>query len=161
MYGCSGGQDTDLTIWDLTALEPVFRLRGHRGAIVGIDFINRYNSLTTLKDIAHNNNSSEYSHTSGSNNNDLSATAEMYNTQYVVSSSADGLLKIWDITLRQCVQSILVADTPLTAMMVDECGRRVYCGMREGFIKVYSTDSVKTGKLAAAGSLANNNSSAG
>lgn len=68
----------------------------------------------------------------------------MHDAQYVVSSSADGLLKVWDITLRQCVQSILVADTPLTAMMLDVSGRRVYCGMREGFIKVYRTDNVKS-----------------
>jgi U3 small nucleolar RNA-associated protein 12 len=33
---CSGGQDTDVTVWDVTSHEALFRLRGHRGAIVGL-----------------------------------------------------------------------------------------------------------------------------
>lgn len=35
----TGGQDTDVTVWDATAEDPLYRLRGHRGAVVGVSLI--------------------------------------------------------------------------------------------------------------------------
>jgi U3 small nucleolar RNA-associated protein 12 len=35
----SGGQDTDITIWDATTLEATYRLTGHRGAVVSCAFL--------------------------------------------------------------------------------------------------------------------------
>ncbi|CCW67912.1 unnamed protein product [Phytomonas sp. Hart1] len=55
----------------------------------------------------------------------------------LVSAAADGLIKVWNVALRQCVQTIVVSDAQITAMVADCEGLRLYCGLRESVIKVY------------------------
>lgn len=103
---CSGGQDTDLTVWDLVSQEAVFRLRGHRGGVVGLQFV-----------------------------------PKRQDSDVVVSAAADGLLKVWNLSLRQCVQTVVASDAQVTSMVMDSEGRRLLCGMRESYIKVYTIES--------------------
>lgn len=97
---CSGGQDTDITIWDIMGQEPVCRLRGHRGGVVSLQFPRHKEGV-------------------------------------VISAAADGLIKVWDLALRQCVQTVIASDTQITSAVMDCEGRRLYCGLRENFLKVY------------------------
>ena len=44
----SGGTDTDIVLWDVTTQDPVFRLRGHKSAILGLTFIQGNSKLVSV-----------------------------------------------------------------------------------------------------------------
>jgi U3 small nucleolar RNA-associated protein 12 len=71
-YMMSGGQDTNIVLWDVVGREAIARLQGHHGAILGLHGVGT--------------------------------------TGTFVSTSADGLLKVWDIALQACVQTLVVCD---------------------------------------------------
>lgn len=119
---CTGGQDTDITVWDLVMQEASFRLRGHRGGVVSLVCFSR------------NGQSQTRHHTTEQD--------AMAGRSLVLSASADGLVKCWDLELRQCLHTIVASDAQITAMVADSAGRRLYCGLRENYIQVYNTEQL-------------------
>ena len=110
---CSGGQDTDITIWDSTTQEASYRLTGHRGAVVSCRFIPKRDDV-------------------------------------LVSGSADGLIKIWDLKVQQCVQTIVASDTQVTSLLADEGGFRLFCGLRENVLKIFDISALSSAGYGAA-----------
>ncbi|GET87082.1 hypothetical protein, conserved [Leishmania tarentolae] len=127
---CSAGQDTDITVWDLVSHEASFRLRGHRGGVVALAMVPsssmRANTVGEM----------------GGSSGNVSGTAS--DRTLLLSGSADGLVKTWDLTLRQCLHTVIASDTQVTAMVADSQGRRLYCGLRENYLKVYNTEPLLT-----------------
>ena len=79
----SGSNDGSVVLWDIVAETGLFRLLGHRGGITDLNFVS-VGSPTTP------------STTSGS-----SSMMDL-----LVSSSLDGLVKIWDLQGQCCIQTI-------------------------------------------------------
>ena len=96
----SGGQDTTLAVWDCICQEPLYRLAGHRGAIIGCAVVTRRGS-------------------------------------FFLSAAADGLIKVWNAEVQQCIQTVVVSDTQVTAMLLDPSQTRLFAGLRENVIKVF------------------------
>jgi len=96
----SGAQDTDITLWDVSCQEPAFRLKGHRGGVVGLRFVPNHDDA-------------------------------------LISGAADGWIKVWNLDVRQCVQTIVASDAQVTSMCLDVTGQRLYVGLREDVIRVY------------------------
>lgn len=119
---CSGGQDTDVTVWDLMSQEAVYRLRGHRGGIVSLQFT-----------------------PSRGGDGGGKGRGGKAGDSLLISGAADGLVKVWDLSLRQCLQTVVASDAQVTSLALDCEGRRLYCGVRESLIKVYSLDAVGKG----------------
>ncbi|KAH9597974.1 Small-subunit processome [Trypanosoma melophagium] len=113
---CSGGQDTDLTVWDLVTQEASFRLRGHRGGVVGVEFVPQEEGAA--------------------------AAVGGVGMGMVVTGAADGLIKVWDIGVRQCVQTLVASDAQVSSLCLDSAGRRLYCGLRESQLKVFNTEAL-------------------
>ncbi|CAC9468653.1 UTP12 [Leishmania donovani] len=133
---CSAGQDTDITVWDLVSQEASFRLRGHRGGVVALAMVPSLSTrISTVGDM-------------GGSSGNFSGTA--YDRTLLLSGSADGLVKTWDLTLRQCLHTVIASDTQVTAMVADSQGRRLYCGLRENYLKVYNTEPLLTSASLAA-----------
>lgn len=110
----SGGQDTDITLWDVSSEEPSCRLKGHRGGVVGLAFVP--------------------------------------NRPFLISAGADGWVKVWDLTVHQCTQTVVASDSQVTSLCLDASGMRLYCGVRDNTIRVYALraesstdDSTSTG----------------
>jgi U3 small nucleolar RNA-associated protein 12 len=135
---CSGGQDTDITVWDLVSQEASFRLRGHRGGVVALSLVP--SSAAGARAINNTNNSSY--------NGALAAGAVSRDRTLLLSGSADGLVKTWDLTLRQCLYTVIASDTQITAMVADSQGKRLYCGLRENYLRVYNTEPLLLGGAA-------------
>ncbi|ORC86315.1 uncharacterized protein TM35_000291970 [Trypanosoma theileri] len=112
---CSGGQDTDLTVWDLVTQEASFRLRGHRGGVVGVEFVPQEGAAAAVGGVGMG---------------------------MVVTGAADGLIKVWDIGIRQCVQTLVASDAQVSSICLDSAGRRLYCGLRESQLKVFNTEAL-------------------
>jgi U3 small nucleolar RNA-associated protein 12 len=49
---CSGGEDTEIVVWDLLSGTGLYRFKGHKGSITGLSFLEKSNSLiSTSKDM--------------------------------------------------------------------------------------------------------------
>lgn len=83
----SGSQDTNITLWDIVAEAGMFRLRGHRDAITDFAFV--------------------YADGVASDAPSTSAQASSDSKRYLISTSKDGLIKIWDTSLQHCVETLL------------------------------------------------------
>ncbi|KAK7197501.1 WD domain, G-beta repeat/Dip2/Utp12 Family [Novymonas esmeraldas] len=128
---CSGGQDTDVTVWDLVSQEASFRLRGHRGGVVALSILPSPSSA------------------GGSGGGSGGGGGGARERTLLLSGSADGLVKTWDVALRHCLHTVIASDTQVTAMVADSQGRRLYCGLRENYLKVYNTESLLLSAVAA------------
>ncbi|KPI84621.1 hypothetical protein ABL78_6326 [Leptomonas seymouri] len=140
---CSGGQDTDITVWDLVSQEASFRLRGHRGGVVALSMVP---SSTAASAAAATPAAAIMTDDSRNGGGVMSRDRAL-----LLSGSADGLVKTWDLTLRQCLYTVIASDTQITAMVADSQGRRLYCGLRENYLRVYNTEPLLLGEAAAGG----------
>lgn len=103
---CSGGQDTDITVWDVMAQEALYRMRGHRGAVVSLELV---------------------------------SGGEGGSSAFLISGSADGLVKVWNLAVQQCVQTVVASDAQVTCCALDLSGTRLFVGLRDDLIKVFDT----------------------
>lgn len=76
----SGSADSSIIVWDLVAEEGLFKLKGHKAQITGVALLNA--------------------------SADEAQTAEL-GEDYLVSVSKDGLVKLWDLKAKQCVETHL------------------------------------------------------
>eukprot|EP00796_Vickermania_ingenoplastis_P008936 gene8937-6269_t len=141
---CSAGQDTDVTVWDLIGMEPAFRLRGHRGGVTGMAFVPPKHGGRALTQIdrpaAQQQSGGALPSVAGS-----AASTQWHSgvgVQVLVTAGADGWIKVWDLHLRQCLQTLVACDTQVTALYMDPVGARLYCGLRENVIKVYNMEAL-------------------
>merc|ERR1711871_360321 len=74
----SGGGDNDIVLWDVVSLTAKFRLRGHKGPVTSLLFVNDANNITSSS-----------------------------SSSYLVSGSTDTLLKVWDVNTAHCIQTIV------------------------------------------------------
>ena len=122
----SGSQDTNIILWDIIAESGLFRLKGHRDAITDLHFIY----------------SSEGDDAPSTSNNDLTS---YQGKKYLASTSKDGLLKLWDLSLQHCVETVLPGRGEIWSLSVlqpfpaieDDVGALVLVGNSEGKVKLY------------------------
>jgi U3 small nucleolar RNA-associated protein 12 len=87
--GCvlaTGGRNGDVVLWDVTAERGMYRLRGHRDAVTDVAFVSRSAHAATVE-------------------NDVAGVAST--ARALISSSRDGLVKVWDLETQHCVQTLL------------------------------------------------------
>ena len=89
----SGGSEGEIVVWDRIAEVGLFRLRGHRGPVMAIHWIPH----PTYPTNAH--------------------------PGYLVSTSKDTYLKLWDLSTQHCVQTVVVGR-----------GEVWSCGIREEYV---------------------------
>lgn len=112
----SGGTEGEIVVWDTVAEVGLFRLRGHRGPVTSIRFIPH----PTLSVTAH--------------------------PGYLLSTSKDTYLKLWDLSTQHCVQTVVVGRGEVTSCdAMEEVGEEegqgrwiVVTGSGDGEAKVWS-----------------------
>ena len=91
----SGSRDTDIIVWDLIAEVGLFKLRAHKDQITSLNF------LRTPSEPQHEEDRSSNSHVSVSAlNQPIEETGG-----YLLSTSKDALIKIWDLASRHCIET--------------------------------------------------------
>jgi U3 small nucleolar RNA-associated protein 12 len=118
----SGGTEGEIVVWDTVAEVGLFRLRGHRGPVTSIRFIPH----PTLEVTSH--------------------------PGYLVSSSKDTYLKLWDLSTQHCIQTVVVGRGEVTSCdAMEEAGEDgeggdgrwiVITGSGDGEAKVWSIERV-------------------
>ncbi|KAE8220668.1 hypothetical protein CF319_g5839 [Tilletia indica] len=94
----SGSQDTDLILWDIVAESGLYRLRGHRDAITQVLFVPEL-PVSTLEDAGPS-----------------SLRSSRDTARYLLSTSKDGFLKLWDLSLQHCVETAIPGKGEIWSM---------------------------------------------
>ncbi|KAJ2591119.1 beta transducin [Coemansia sp. RSA 1722] len=113
----SGARDTDIIFWDVVGEVGLFKLRGHKDEITGIAFV---------------------SASSGGNaDSALNASSQ----GYVVSSSKDTLVKLWDLRARHCVQTLVTHRSEVWSLAVSPDQRLLITGTSDMELRVWKIDT--------------------
>lgn len=86
----SGGTEGEIVVWDRVAEVGLFRLKGHRAPVTGLNFIPH----PTLSVTSH--------------------------PGYLVSVAKDSYLKLWDLGTQHCVQTVVVGRGEIACLAVQE-----------------------------------------
>ena len=137
----SGSKDTDIIVWDLVAETGLFKLRGHKDQITGLQYLHVGRELLTANGgtTAVNTPAND-----GPNGRD-------HHTGYLISTSKDALIKIWDIGSQHCIETHIAQSNGECWSMgvsVDQSG--LVTAGNDGELKVWSIDLAGLFKAATA-----------
>ncbi|KAF2830965.1 WD40 repeat-like protein [Ophiobolus disseminans] len=114
----SGSKDTDIVIWDLVSETGLFKLRGHKGQVTGLQFLHP---------------SSE-----GMDKEDTEMDSDHV---FLLSTSKDALIKIWDVTSQHCIEThIAQTNGECWALGVSPDGSGCITAGNDGELKVWAID---------------------
>ena len=83
----SGSKDTNIIVWDIIAEEGLYKLRGHKDEVTGIKFVEPQPELEV-----------------GDGNQQV-MTMEPSIDGWLLTTSKDSLIKLWDLSVRYCVET--------------------------------------------------------
>ncbi|KAF9247204.1 WD-repeat-containing protein [Melanogaster broomeanus] len=109
----SGSQDTDLIIWDIVAEAGLYRLRGHRDQITAIRFLAPP---------------------------ELPSTSTASSTHFLLSTSKDTLMKLWDLSTQHCMQTVVAHRSEVWTMDINPQQNLIFTGGSEGDLKTWKID---------------------
>ncbi|KAJ2402394.1 beta transducin [Coemansia sp. RSA 2559] len=116
----SGSRDTDLVLWDIIGETGLYRLRGHKDEITGIAFVGSSKHAASA----------------------LNASSE----GYIVTSSKDTLVKLWDLRARHCIQTLVSHRSEVWSMAASPDGRLLVTGTSDAELRVWTIDVEKLDK---------------
>lgn len=117
----SGSRDTDIIIWNLLSETSEFRLRGHKDQITGLAFL-----PTPVE-----NNAQE---------GDEVYSGEV-EEKYLLSTSKDALVKIWDLTTPHCIEThVAQTSGECWALGLSPDGAGCITAGNDGELKVWQLD---------------------
>ncbi|KAJ2556560.1 beta transducin [Coemansia sp. RSA 1933] len=119
----SGSRDTDLILWDVVGETGLYRLRGHKDEITDIAFIRSSKNAASA----------------------LNASSE----GYIVTSSKDTLVKLWDLRARHCIQTLVSHRSEVWSMAASPDGRLLVTGTSDAELRVWTIDIEKLDRVAA------------
>ncbi|SJX61232.1 related to DIP2-Dom34p-interacting protein [Sporisorium reilianum f. sp. reilianum] len=101
----SASLDTDIILWDLVAETGLYRLRGHRDAVTAIAFVRTPSTLLQ---------------SNGASSSAAAVHTDSNAAGYLLSTSKDGLLKLWDLSLQHCVETVVHGSTEIWSLAVSQ-----------------------------------------
>jgi U3 small nucleolar RNA-associated protein 12 len=87
----SGGVEGEIVVWDVLGEVGLFRLKGHRGGISG------------LKYLPHP---------------DATSTGTAGKKGFLLSTAKDGMMKLWDLDTRHCLETVVVGRGEVASLDV-------------------------------------------
>ena len=125
----SGAQDTDLIVWDLVDEVGLFKLRGHKNQITGVHFLEPGREEHAL--INGNSDGLAKGYANGSS----------HSPGYLLSSSKDALIKLWDLDSRHCIETHVVqSDGECWSLALSPRRDSCITAGNEGELKLWSID---------------------
>ncbi|KAI7888858.1 WD40-repeat-containing domain protein [Mucor mucedo] len=110
----SGSKDTDLIIWDIISESGLYRLKGHKDQITCLAFLN----------------------TKQMEENDVGVSTE----GYVLSSSKDTLIKLWDLSAQYCRETLVGHRSEVWSFAVSKDQKIIISGGAEAQLKAWKID---------------------
>ncbi|VTZ70101.1 U3 small nucleolar RNA-associated protein 12, putative [Plasmodium chabaudi chabaudi] len=110
-YLCSCSKDTNIILWDIVNDKGMYKLEGHTNAVNDIEFLEI-------------------------ENNDVE---NFINNNLLVSVSKDGLIKVWDLNIQMCVQTIVDCEDEINCLVVNESNTRLIVACNNT-LRIYKID---------------------
>ena len=118
----SGGNDTDVVVWDCVSEQGLCRLRGHRGAVTDLAFVEERPPGPGGR-----------------------PAEPLRPPELLVSCSKDGIVRVWSLEAQRCVQVLPVGVeagvSEVWSLDVDPFGRRLVLGASDHFLRLYAVDA--------------------
>lgn len=112
----SGSRDTDIIIWNLLSETAEFRLKGHKDQITGMAFLRTSRAADSVDE-------------------------ENEEERYLLSTSKDALVKIWDLSAQHCIEThVAQSSGECWALGMSPEGTGCITAGRDGELKVWSLD---------------------
>ena len=107
----SGSKDTDIIVWDLLAEKALFRLRGHKDQITGLELLSTKTETGDLRQ------------------------------DYLLSASKDALVKVWDLNNPHCIEThVAQTNGECWALGLSPDGDGCITAGNDGELKVWQID---------------------
>lgn len=143
----SGGRDTDIIIWNLLSEQAEFRLRGHKDQVMGLEFLR---TRVRTRQSPHTDEAVDV--TGGSEVEDGEVEEK-----YLLSTSKDALIKIWDLTSPHCVEThVAQTNGECWALGLSPDGASCITAGNDGELKVWRLDLDALAELGASHSESKN-----
>ena len=127
----SGAKDTDIIIWDLVAETGLFKLRGHKGQITGLHFLDVPRNSPGTSAVVNGNGARIDD--SEKRNGDPGS--------YLLSTARDALIKMWDVDSQHCVEThVAQSNGDCWSMGVSSDSSGAITAGNDGELKVWSID---------------------
>ena len=129
----SGAKDTDIIVWDLVAEVGLFKLRGHKDQITALQFL-------LPRGQVHSTEDQENGGIDGAIDGDS-------NGGFLLTTSKDALIKLWDIASQHCIEThVAQTNGECWAMGVAPDGSGCITAGNDGELKIWSIDSKALGE---------------
>ena len=126
----SGSRDTDIIVWELVGEQAQFRLRGHKDQITGIEFLR-----TRVRPQRQSPRTDEAVDVAGSEGD------EEIEEKYLISTSKDALVKIWDLTTPHCAEThVAQTNGECWALGLSQDAQGCITAGSDGELKVWHLD---------------------
>jgi U3 small nucleolar RNA-associated protein 12 len=123
----SGSRDTDIIVWNLLSEAAEFRLRGHKDQITGLAFVR---TPVSRQQSPHTDEAV-----------DVSANDEDFEEKYLLSTSKDALVKLWDLESPHCIEThVAQTNGECWALAMNPDGDGCITAGNDGELKVWSLD---------------------
>ncbi|KAK0260113.1 beta transducin [Friedmanniomyces endolithicus] len=124
----SGSRDTDIIVWNLLSETAEFRLRGHKDQITGLAFLQ---TPVRRRQSPHTDEALDVGA------DDVDEMEE----KYLVSTSKDALIKLWDLTSPHCVEThVAQTNGECWALGMSPDGAGCITAGNDGELKVWQID---------------------
>ncbi|EPS45083.1 hypothetical protein H072_885 [Dactylellina haptotyla CBS 200.50] len=114
----SGSRDTDIIVWDLIAEVGLYKLRGHKDQITGIEFL----------------------HFKAEDFPDDVVPQSTFEHGYLLSTSKDTLIKLWDLSSQHCVETHVAHTGECWALGVTADEEGAITAGNDGEMKVWTIE---------------------
>ena len=123
----SGSKDTDIIVWNLLSESAEYRLRGHKDQITGLAFIR---TPVSRPQSPHTDEAV-----------DVSTEVEEFEEKYLLSTSKDALVKLWDLSSPHCIEThVAQTNGECWALGMNPDGDGCITAGNDGELKVWSLD---------------------
>lgn len=135
----SGAKDADVILWDLIAEVGLYKLRGHKDQITGLQFLD----LGSSKEPSTGDIVSQ-----GLDDSNPLSSSEGANSAFLMTTSKDSLIRLWDLSSQHCIEThVAQSNGECWSLSIAPAGSGCITSGNDGEIKVWWIDTERLGRF--------------
>ncbi len=154
-----GHEDGSIRIWHFKESESRIVFRGHKTAVTALSFSpdgSRLASGSRDTDVVLWDFASETGLFRLRGHNNLISNIEFLTENYLITSSKDSLIKLWDLQAQHCIETEVSHRAEITGFILTQDSKFMLTVGADGFIRIFSVDFEALDKKLIAGEVIGN-----